>query len=195
LLAFTISTLVLACSGSKEPNASASDSFGSGASAETAFVEPSSCQTGAPGRLSEAVNLHTNAQDWIAYSEGRGRRGQKAHTLERHVGKDTTWLSNRIARERKIPAASSFPDAATAERFIGVVLRNHKAEIEEWLANPGDRSPQRQFVDGCDGVCGERLARGAGQSAPVNEATTFLVKECLADGMSFFVMTAFPGKL
>lgn len=57
------------------------------------------------------------------------------HTLERHVSKTPQQLMQRLANEPQINAASSFPDARTAEQLVGEALVQNRKAIATWLNN------------------------------------------------------------
>ena len=56
------------------------------------------------------------------------------HTIAEHVGRTTEQLATRLVDEPKIPAASTFPNIATAERATADALQARSAEIASWLS-------------------------------------------------------------
>lgn len=58
------------------------------------------------------------------------------HTIERHVGKTTDELFERLERSGR-RRASSFTDQRTAERSVDALLEHHTEQIERWSAAGG----------------------------------------------------------
>ncbi|PCG82951.1 hypothetical protein CIB93_27205 [Streptomyces sp. WZ.A104] len=78
----------------------------------------------------------------LAAAEGMGN----AHTLDKHVGKTDEQLlqrmrdESRASGEPKIPAASTYADVESAQRFTQYCLRDNSNEIDRWLAgDPPDK--------------------------------------------------------
>jgi len=61
------------------------------------------------------------------------------HTIARHVAKELEYLAQRLARNPRMEAASTFPDRATAERVIAEALEMRASEVRTWLAGSGKR--------------------------------------------------------
>ncbi|MEU3300978.1 RNase A-like domain-containing protein [Streptomyces sp. NPDC006678] len=79
----------------------------------------------------------------LAAAEGVGN----GHTLDKHVGKTDEQLLQRMRDESKadgtpkIPAASTYADVESAQRFTQYCLRDNTDEISRWLAgDPPDVS-------------------------------------------------------
>ncbi|MEV7794990.1 RNase A-like domain-containing protein [Streptomyces sp. NPDC087512] len=79
----------------------------------------------------------------LAAAEGVGN----GHTLDKHVGKTDEQLLQRMRDESKangepkIPAASTYADVETAQRFTQYCLRDNSDDIDRWLAgDPPDMS-------------------------------------------------------
>ena len=69
---------------------------------------------------------------WLLEQETKG-----GHTVDRHVAKSDAWLIDRLNREPKIPAASSFPDRVTARQVIGLALSPDKTDLDDWATEAG----------------------------------------------------------
>lgn len=70
----------------------------------------------------------------LARDEARG-----GHTLARHVGLSDDALRARLAREKRIAAASTFEDRATAETVVGETLARSSDRVREWTRRAGSR--------------------------------------------------------
>lgn len=129
---------------------------------------------------------------WLAYSENRPGENSSGHAMQKHVSKDETWLRGRLSREPNISGSSSYPDVATAEALLEKAFESRFEQIATWLANP--RSDRKlSFTESCDGFCGISLRRNARQPTLQTTATVVLHKECTPTGLSFFVLTSYPG--
>ncbi|WP_433571207.1 RNase A-like domain-containing protein [Streptomyces sp. CA-251247] len=64
------------------------------------------------------------------------------HTIDKHVGKTDSQLLQRLedqangAGRPSIPAASSFPDLESAQRYTQHCIRSNTTKIQDWLKNP-----------------------------------------------------------
>lgn len=63
---------------------------------------------------------------WLQYWEGRGIGKSRGHVIAEHVGKSDADLIARLASNKKISAASTFTDQATAEAVIGSAIRQNR---------------------------------------------------------------------
>ena len=69
------------------------------------------------------------------------------HTIDKHVGKTDAQLLQRLRDQANssgvpsIPAASSFPDLASAQRYTQYCIRQRSAEIDAWLATGRPPTP------------------------------------------------------
>ena len=70
----------------------------------------------------------------LGADESRG-----GHTLERHVGLSDNALRDCLRRERRISAASTWTDRATAERVVALAIAQAASRIERWQARSGAR--------------------------------------------------------
>ncbi|HSM49763.1 MAG TPA: RNase A-like domain-containing protein [Thermoanaerobaculia bacterium] len=111
------------------------------------------------------------------------------HTLARHVGLSEKELRQRLARERGLAAASTFPDRETAERAVALALAAHADRIERWQRR-GPRRPNLALdLRSPSGLpWGETLRRGGARPRPAPSARVVL----RARGDEFFVLTAYP---
>ena len=116
------------------------------------------------------------------------RRG--GHTLERHVGQSDADLRQRLRREPRISAASTYTDRDTAERVVAGALVQHRARIDQWLARQGPRPNLALDYHGARGEpIGRSLTRRGGQAVVCTDAVVVL----RWDGrFGFYVVTSYP---
>ncbi|MBI2252986.1 MAG: hypothetical protein HYU58_00050 [Proteobacteria bacterium] len=62
-----------------------------------------------------------------------GNEGPDGHVISKHVGKTKEELTDRLKKEPRILASSSFPDVETAERVVLAGLQQNKAAIVAWM--------------------------------------------------------------
>lgn len=117
------------------------------------------------------------------------RRG--GHTLERHVGKTDEELRARLRRERRISAASTYTDLATAERVVGETLDRARRRVERWAARTGRRPNLALDFDGDPRVViGRSLRRGDAAVEDCHDAVVVLRwDEASGD---YVVLTSYP---
>jgi hypothetical protein len=111
------------------------------------------------------------------------------HTLARHVGRTPDELAARLAAERGLRAASTFPDRATAERAVALALATQRDRVDRWIAR-GPRRPNLALTVRSPGgrPFGLTLARGEGDPREARAARVVL----RARGDAFYVLTAYP---
>lgn len=74
------------------------------------------------------------------------------HTIDKHVGKTDSQLLLRLedqangAGKPTIPAASSFPDLESAQRYTQYCVRKNTTEIQNWLKDPPPNPPTDVFT-------------------------------------------------
>jgi hypothetical protein len=118
-----------------------------------------------------------------------GKRG--GHTLERHVGKTDADLAERLRREKRISAASTFTDRSTAERVIGAALAANKERIKDWTLKEGRRQNLVIEYAGSSGqVIGRSLRRGRNEAEPCRAAVVVLKWD--EDSEVYYVLTSYP---
>jgi len=112
------------------------------------------------------------------------------HTLRKHVGQSDDQLSERLAHEQNISAASTWTDRPTAERAVGLALQENQAKIARWLARP---QAHPNLVIDYDGdpsrAIGRTQLRGAGRSELCSHAVVVLKWAGDAD---YYVLTSYP---
>ena len=112
------------------------------------------------------------------------------HTLARHVGLSDVELSERLRRERRISAASTYTDQVTAERVVAMALEQHRARVDAWLSREGPRpNLTLSYHVASDEPIGRSLVRRARQPADCSDALVVL----RWDGQGgFYVLTSYP---
>jgi hypothetical protein len=121
----------------------------------------------------------------LARDEARG-----GHTLGRHVGKTDQDLRDRLQREERIRAASTYNDRATAERVVAETLDRERPKVDEWRARSG---PRPNLALGYHGdpqhPIGRSLRRGEQAVEPAWDAIVVLKWD---EAGGAFVLTSYP---
>ena len=122
-----------------------------------------------------------------------------AHTIRDHVGKTMGQMLDRFTRKPSLQATGSFASVGEAEQVVSKILRANRSAIKAWASNPATGRPLQlsqkfgksigQGVLNSAKVPGMPAAAYAGQ--PVRTATIILNKT-VANGRTWYVMTAFP---
>src|SRR5690242_6595078 len=117
-----------------------------------------------------------------------GRDEQRGgHTLARYVGRSDDELRERLARERNISAASTWPDRATAEAVAGEALAAERGRIDSWMQRGYPRTNLALHYNAGRAI-GRSLRRGDSQTVSCSSAVIVL----RADGPeSFYVLTTY----
>jgi hypothetical protein len=134
---------------------------------------------GPPGRA-DAANRD------LARDERRG-----GHTLSRHVGLDDDALRERLRREKRIAAASTWTDRRVAEQAVGETLARFADRVRGWSRRGGSRANLVLDYRGSDRrVVGRSLRRGRSRVEACADAVVVL--KWLESEHDFFVLTAYP---
>ncbi|MEU4066037.1 RNase A-like domain-containing protein [Streptomyces wedmorensis] len=127
----------------------------------------------------------------LANQEDAKTGSQSAHTIDRHVGKTEEQLKQRML-EQHPPAASTFPDLATAQRLTQATIDANNAEIFQKLAQGSTDS----FVVTTKAPLTEPTGKTTSSAnGPVIDAHNVAVRiQPVYDGRKppFIVVTAFP---
>ncbi len=59
------------------------------------------------------------------------------HTLARHVGLSDAELRERLRRDQRISAASTYTDRATAEEAVAAAIKAGRKRIDQWVSRDG----------------------------------------------------------
>ena len=113
------------------------------------------------------------------------------HTLSRHVGKTDAELADRLRREPRISAASTYTDRATAERSVGSALASGGDTLAAWERRSG-RRPNLVLNYRNPGTepLGRSLRRGQKRATAATRALVVLRWDERAG--RFYVLTSYP---
>jgi hypothetical protein len=119
----------------------------------------------------------------LAGDEERG-----GHTLDKHVGRTDRQLEERLRRERRISAASTWTDLETAEVTVAQALRAERGRLESWERRGYPRANLALHYDAGRPI-GRSLPRGVDRTVDCTSAVIVL----RADGPDhFYVLTTYP---
>ena len=146
--------------------------------------EPGAGRTGqTPGQGTEPATLpgsSETAEQALARSEAAG-----GHLVERHVGESEAALSARLARESRIPSASTFISFKEAVAAVETAFRSNATRVEDWVAG-GARG---RLVLNAGFTGGLVLSRGAAGTSVGTGVRLVLV----GNGRGgWYVLTGFP---
>ena len=121
----------------------------------------------------------------LVRDEARG-----GHTLARHVSRSDDQLRDRLRREPRISAASTYTDRATAERVVARALARDRARVQNWLARQGARP---NLALDYRGDKQEPIGRTVTRRTPKPVVCSNAVVVLRWDGQrGFFVLTSYP---
>ena len=117
------------------------------------------------------------------------RRG--GHTLERHVGLTDADLRERLRREPRISAASTYADRAVAEETVASAIAASRVRLERWTNREGSRANLVIDWPGDRGkVIGRSLRRGDRTPLACTRAVVVLRWDDRAE--IWYVLTSYP---
>ncbi len=135
--------------------------------------------------LGVAASLQAAQLRDLARDEKRG-----GHTLSRHVGLTDAQLRERLKKDGRLSAASTWPDRATAERVVTAAIKRSTRRIAEWTAREGSRANLVIDWPGDGKVIGRSLKRGAKEPVPCTRALVVLRWD--AEAEIYYVLTSYP---
>lgn len=113
------------------------------------------------------------------------------HTLARHVDKSDAELAERLRREPRMSAASTYTDRAVAERVVGATLARAGGRLESWERRTGRRpNLVLNYVEPAKQAIGRTLRRGQSSARPASRAVVVLRWHERSD--RFYVLTSYP---
>lgn len=124
-------------------------------------------------------------EDWLIEMEVGG-----GHTLDRHVSRTAVELNERLKREPRIPAASSFKDRKIATRALSLLLLPEETDLDGWADTAG-RGERAQLRMGFQEPIGVTVQRGNASPIPAYNMVAVLMAN--GDG-SCVLLTAYPTK-
>ena len=117
------------------------------------------------------------------------RRG--GHTLARHVGLSDDDLRERLSREKRIAAASTWTDRRVAEQVVGETLARFADRVRGWTRRTGSRANLAlDYRGSSQRVLGRSLRRGRSRVEACTDAVVVL--KWRESEIDFFVLTAYP---
>ncbi len=139
--------------------------------------------------LAAVVGVSTTAEAAkrrdLARDEKRG-----GHTLSRHVGLSDADLRERLRRDQRISAASTYTDRNTAEEAVALAIVASKKRIDGWANRNGSRANLVVEWAGDGRVLGRSLRRGA--KAPVPCARALVILRWNTESEIYYVLTSYP---
>ena len=122
---------------------------------------------------------------WLEAQESAG-----GHTIARHVGKADQWLVERLAKQPKIPATSSFTDLENARLGIRAALSQHRSRINNWAASTRPNKRRTWDYDG-QYFIGRVAERGNAPGSVARSTDLKVVFEADGNG-GCTLLTAYP---
>lgn len=113
------------------------------------------------------------------------------HTILRHVGQTEQQLRNRLARQLRIPAASTFKTLAQAEHHVGAAVRAHRGAIEAWAKTSAVGGRPLTVTYQANGFVGEGVVRSTGRLQQMSQLVVVL-RRVQHQNRVYFVLTAYP---
>ncbi len=110
------------------------------------------------------------------------------HTLEKHVGKTEAELAQRLEKEKRISAASSFTYRSVAEAAIAEAMSIKQSAIDSWVKSGSNR----YTIDyNANKIIGITMRRGASKATSTSRLRIILQRSAkLPPG--YFILTAYP---
>jgi hypothetical protein len=128
----------------------------------------------------EAAKRHDLARD-----EKRG-----GHTLSRHVGLSDAELRERLQRDQRISAASTYTDRQTAEEAVAAALLANRKRVDGWVMREGSRANLVIDWPGNGRILGRSLRRGG--KAPVPCTRALVILKWKTETEIYYVLTSYP---
>jgi RHS repeat-associated protein len=139
----------------------------------------------------DVVDEGTKKADEVVKESEEGLLGNHekwgGHTIEKHVGKTDEELIERLAKEPRTPAASTYTDLSTAEGMIRKTIASNKVLIDDWVksAKKGDKLVLNETGT-------EAIGRGINRGTEIGDRSNArTVLKAIGDGY-YFVLTSFP---
>ena len=113
---------------------------------------------------------------------------QGGHLIAKHIGRTDMQLVKRLEAEPTIPAASTFPDRATAESASARALEANKTKIQKFLnGKKGKTTVTHEFPY----PVGVSVPNGSNDSLPATKVLLVLIKDARRPE-GYFLLTGFP---
>ncbi|WP_434626329.1 RHS domain-containing protein [Pseudomonas sp. Z5-35] len=150
----------------------------------TGWVDPLGLACQCPGDIeAEGPFSEIVPGGGLAAHEARG-----GHLIRKHIGRTDAQLAQRIEAEPNVPAASTFPDRATAESSAARAIASNEKKIEKFLnSKKGKTTITHTYAK----PVGVSLIRGHDDYAPAYKALFVLIKDPKKPE-GYFLLTGFP---
>lgn len=112
------------------------------------------------------------------------------HTIERHVGKSDRDLADRLQREPRISAASTYPDLETARRVVTAAIEQSRGRVDAWARRSGIRPNLTLNYQSNGRPIGRSLSRGA--RVPAVTSRALIVLRWHERQRRWYVLTSYP---
>jgi hypothetical protein len=112
------------------------------------------------------------------------------HTLARHVGLSDAQLRERLRKDPRLSAASTFTDRAAAEETVTAALARGKERVDRWVRREGSRANLVLDFAGTGRVIGRSLRRGDKDPVPCTRA--LVVLKWNDESEIYYVLTSYP---
>ncbi len=147
------------------------------------------CSRPDPGPAGRSASAGTRLDSLPAAKHDLAQdEAQGGHTLGKHTGKSDAELRQRLNREHRIAAASTYTDRETAEKVVGETLNQQREKIQAWLQKGGEH-PNLVLDYVGEQPIGRTLRRNQGSPTPCNKAVVVLR---YAGGGEYYVLTSYP---
>ncbi|KAA1247716.1 RNase A-like domain-containing protein [Aquimarina sp. RZ0] len=139
----------------------------------------------------EEMQQYSDLEDTSLQQKNAGFLRQQerlgGHTIERHVGKSTTYLRNRL-NSSSISAASTFYELNQAGQLIVNTINANRSRINNWITNGSSRLTLSYTHRKNVGVV---LRRGQNNPNPSRKFRVILQKRSNAPN-GYYVLTSYP---
>lgn len=112
------------------------------------------------------------------------------HTLSRHVGLSDAELRERLRRDQRISAASTYTDRTTAEEAVAAAIQASRKRVDQWASRDGSRTNLVVEWAGSGRVLGRSLRRGAKEPVACTRALVILKWDTQSE--IYYVLTSYP---
>ncbi|MEZ1318436.1 RHS repeat-associated core domain-containing protein [Pseudomonas fluorescens] len=149
----------------------------------TGWVDPLGLSCECPGEVADGPYSEIVPGGGLAAHEAQG-----GHLIRKHVGRTDSQLAKRLKAEPNIPAASTFPDRATAERASSKALDANRKKIEKFLQGKKEKTIVTHTFPY---PVGNSLPNGHKNPVPASKVFLVLVKD-VRRSEGYFLLTGFP---
>ena len=135
--------------------------------------------------MAERAEIHPTTGPVRDLSQDEAAGG---HILRKHVGQTDDQLRQRLEREPRITAASTYTDRQAAERAVGAAIATSHDRIQSWLRRSGGH-PNLVLDYDSEATIGRTINRGESQPHLCSHALVVLK---YAGPNDYYVLTSYP---